>query len=70
MQHLNKKQLSNLSVQQLDEIKHELQHAIGALKRSVRLNNSDSDYARMRTIEKYLISVKAVLQHKINTKQK
>ncbi|AJD81921.1 rI.1 conserved hypothetical protein [Yersinia phage phiR1-RT] len=67
MKHLTKKQLNNLSIQQLDEIRLELGHSLGYLTREIQIHGFKADYTRKRTIEKYLILVKAVLQHKINT---
>lgn len=70
MQHLEKKKLRNLTVQQLDEIRREIGHSVSALKLIVSESNSKADYDRLRGLEKYLDKVKAVLQHKVNTGQK
>lgn len=70
MKHLSEKQLRNLTLEQLDEIRRELGTSIGALKNRYKEDNSSSDYMRMRKLEKYLEQVKAVLQHKLNTGQK
>lgn len=70
MKHLSYKQLRNLSVSQLDEIRLECGHSIAALRQTYKENDSEADYKRMRSHEKYLDAVKAVLQHKRNTGQK
>lgn len=70
MKHLSHKQLRNLSISQLDEIRLEAGHIISALRISYKENDSEADYKRMRSYEKYLDVVKAVLQHKRNTGQK
>lgn len=66
MIHLSNKQLNNLSIPQLNEIRLELGHSIGRLNYEIQLHGSKADYTRKRTIEKYLVLVKAVLQHKVN----
>ncbi|ARW57534.1 hypothetical protein [Serratia phage X20] len=70
MQHLSEKKLRNLTVVQLDEIRHETGHAIARLQEEIRLLGSKADYTRKRSLDKYLATVKAVLQHKKNTGQK
>ena len=70
MLQLNEKQLRNLTVSQLDEIRHEIGHIIAALRREVSINQSIADYMRLRKFEKYLNKVKAVHRHKVNTGQK
>lgn len=70
MKHLNDKQLRNLDVTQLDEIRNELGHAIANLAEEFRIHESRPDYLRKRQLEKYLDKVKAVLQHKRNTQQR
>lgn len=70
MQKLNERQLRNLTVAQLDEIRRELGHALTALNREIQLNQSKADYTRMRGLQKYLSTVKAVHRHKVNTGQK
>ncbi|QOI66589.1 hypothetical protein [Erwinia phage FBB1] len=70
MKELTDKQLKNLEVDQLDEIRRELGHCISALSYQMSQSNSESDYTRKRTYEKYLTRVKAVYQHKVNTGQK
>ncbi|ANA49453.1 hypothetical protein BI049_gp099 [Salmonella phage vB_SnwM_CGG4-1] len=70
MQHLNEKQLRNLTVEQLDELRREIGHGISHLQEEIRLYGSKADYTRKRKLEKYLSEVKAVLQHKRNTGQK
>ncbi|AHY25078.1 hypothetical protein AVV36_gp116 [Pectobacterium bacteriophage PM2] len=64
MQHLTEKQLSNLSVEQLNELRREVGISIGSLKARYYEDRSVGDYKRMRKLEKYLVTVKAVLQHK------
>lgn len=70
MESLSKKQLSNLKVEQLDEIRRELGHSISRLDEEFRQQGSKADYTRKRKIEQYLTEVKAVMQHKINIGQK
>lgn len=70
MQHLSEKQLRNLTVEQLDELRREIGHSISHLQEEIRQHSSKADYTRKRTLEKYLKEVKAVLQHKRNTGQK
>lgn len=70
MQHLNDKQLRNLTVSQLDEIRREVGHGIANLALEYHQHESRADYLRKRKLEKYLTKVKAVLQHKKNTGQK
>lgn len=70
MKHLSHKQLRNLSISQLDEIRLEAGHVISALSVSYKENDSEADYKRMRSHQRYLDVVKAVLQHKRNTGQK
>lgn len=70
MKHLTHKQLRNLTVSQLDEIRREANSSIASLRISYKQEGSSMDYQRMRNIEKYLEEVKAVLQHKRNTGQK
>lgn len=69
MQQLNDKQLNNLGIEQLDEIRRELGNAIGSLRNEFKLNESKADYTRMRSLEKYLITVKAVIQRKVNLRK-
>lgn len=64
MQHLTEKQLSNLSVEQLNELRREVGTSIGSLKARYHEDQAVSDYKRMRKLEKYLVMVKAVLQRK------
>lgn len=66
MQYLTKKQLSNLSIESLDEIRRELGTMIGASKRSFEENGFKADYTHKRLLEKYLVTVKAVLSSKRN----
>lgn len=70
MQHLSEKKLRNLTVVQLDEIRREIGHSISHLQEEIRQLGSKADYTRKRTLDKYLVLVKAVLQHKKNTGQK
>ncbi|AIX12085.1 hypothetical protein ACQ46_gp114 [Citrobacter phage Moon] len=70
MQHLDVKKLRNLTVEQLDEIKREIGHAVASLNEEIRQSGSRADYMRKRNLEKYLDNVKAVLQHKRNTGQR
>lgn len=70
MKHLSHKQLRNLTISQLDEIRLEVGHIISALRISYKETDSEADYKRMRPHERYLDAVKAVLQHKRNTGQK
>ncbi len=70
MKHLTEKQLRNLDVTQLDEIRNEIGHAIANLTEEFRINESRADYMRKRQLEKYLVTVKAVLQHKRNIQQR
>lgn len=70
MKHLNDKQLRNLGVSQLEEIKCEIGHAISSLNEEFRQRGSRPDYLRKRQLQKYLDKVKAVLQHKLNTGQR
>ncbi len=70
MESLSKKQLSNLKIEQLDEIRRELGHSISRLNEEFRQQGSKADYTRKRKIEQYLAEVKAVMQHKINIGQK
>lgn len=55
MLQLTEKQLRNLTVLQLDEIRREVGN-ISALRREVSLNQSPADYTRLRNFEKYLDS--------------
>ncbi len=70
MEKLSQKQLANLTVEQLDEIRRETGHSVAYLEEEFRRNQSKADYTRKRNLEQYLKEVKAVLQHKINTRQK
>lgn len=70
MEKLSSKQLANLKVEQLDEIRREIGHSISRLNEEFRKLGSKADYTRKRNLEQYLNEVKAVLQHKINTGQK
>lgn len=70
MLQLTEKQLRNLTVLQLDEIRREVGNVISALRREVSLNQSPADYTRLQNFEKYLDKVKAVHRHKVNTGQK
>ena len=70
MQHLSEKQLRNLTVEQLDELRREIGHGISHLQEEIRQHSSKADYTRKRKLEKYFKEVKAVLQHKRNTGQK
>lgn len=70
MEKLSKKKLANLKVEQLDEIRREVGHSIARLEQEFRQLGSEADYKRKRNLEQYLIDVKAVLQHKVNTGQK
>lgn len=70
MKQLSEKQLANLNVEQLDEIRRELGHSVSRLDAEFRELGSKADYTRKRNLEQYLINVKAVLQHKVNTGQK
>jgi hypothetical protein len=70
MQQLSEKQLRNLTVEQLDEIRRETGHSIAHLNEDIRQTGSKADYTRKRKLEKYLTDVKAVIQHKRNTGQK
>lgn len=70
MKQLSEKQLANLNVEQLDEIRRELGHSISRLDAEFRRLGSKADYTRKRNLEQYLTDVKAVLQHKVNTGQK
>ncbi|EHH5496248.1 hypothetical protein J7D59_002184 [Escherichia coli] len=69
MQQLNERQLRNLTVTQLDEIRRELGHSISHLNEDIRQTGSKADYTRKRKLEKYLEDVKAVQRRKINTGQ-
>lgn len=66
MQYLTEKQLSNLSVESLDEICREVGTSIGSAKYSFKQNDSRADYVHQRLLEKYLTTVKAVLTAKRN----
>ncbi|QQG32308.1 hypothetical protein CkP1_0114 [Citrobacter phage CkP1] len=70
MNQLSDKQLRNLTIDQLDEIRREIGHAVAYLQEEIRQHNSKADYTRKRKFEQYLATVKAVLQHKQNTKQR
>lgn len=70
MEKLSQKQLANLTVEQLDEIRRETGHSIAYLEEEFRQFQSKADYTRKRNLEQYLVDVKAVLQHKIKTGQK
>ena len=70
MKQLSEKQLANLNVEQLDEIRRELGHSISRLDAEFRELGSKADYTRKRNLEQYLTNVKTVLQHKVNTGQK
>lgn len=52
MLQLTEKQLRNLTVLQLDEIRREVGTIISALRREVSLNQSPADYTRLRNFEK------------------
>lgn len=66
MQYLSKKQLANLTIESLDEIKREIGTSIGAAKYAFKTGESKADYIHQRLLEKYLITVKAVLTAKRN----
>lgn len=66
MQYLTEKQLRNLSIESLDEIRREVGTAIGSAKNSFKENEAKADYVHQRLLEKYLIKVKAVLQQRKN----
>lgn len=70
MKHLSDKKLRNLKVEQLDEIRREVTHGVAYLAEEIRQLGGHADYERKRSLEKYLETVKAVLQHKKNTGQK
>ncbi|BBC78165.1 Hypothetical protein KNT65_gp117 [Escherichia phage EcS1] len=70
MQYLSEKKLRNLRTESLDEIRRELGTAIAASKQDFKDNGFEADYIHCRLLEKYLVTVKAVLQHKKNTGQK
>lgn len=66
MQYLTEKQLRNLTLESLDEIRRELGTMIGAAKNSFKENGFRADYVHQRLLEKYLTTVKAVLQQRKN----
>ncbi|UIS65630.1 hypothetical protein PP425_gp115 [Enterobacter phage vB_EclM_Q7622] len=66
MQYLSEKQLRNLSIESLDEIRRELGTMIGASKQDFKENGFKADYIHQRLLEKYLKQVKAVLNSKKN----
>ncbi|BAQ22762.1 hypothetical protein AU156_gp112 [Edwardsiella phage PEi20] len=66
MQYLTEKQLRNLSVESLDEIRREVGTSIGSAKHSFEQNGAKADYVHQRLLEKYLTKVKAVLTAKRN----
>ena len=70
MQHLNERNLRNLSIPQLEEIVCEIRHGITNLNIEFKENGAKSDYTRKRKLERYLAEVKAVVQHKKNTGQR
>lgn len=69
MQYLNEKQLRNLSIEQLDEIRREVGQSIGSADYNHRVSGTPLDYVHKRLLEKYLKTVKAVLQHKVNIRK-
>lgn len=64
MEFLVERQLSNLSIEQLDEIRRESGQAIASLRHTVAEQGSKGDYTRMRNFEKYHSLVKSVLKRK------
>ncbi|URY15827.1 hypothetical protein [Shigella phage ESH35] len=58
MLQLTEKQLRNLTVLQLDEIRREVGNIISALRREVSLNQSPADYTRLRNFENTLIKLR------------
>ncbi|WWS25396.1 hypothetical protein vBKpnAMK6_00458 [Klebsiella phage vB_Kpn_AM_K6] len=54
LQHLSEKQLRNLTVEQLDELRREIGHGISHLQEEIRQHSSKADYTRKRKLEKYL----------------
>lgn len=69
MQYLNEKQLRNLNIEQLDEIRREVGQSIGSADYNFKTNGTPFDYTHKRLLEKYLKMVKAVLQHKVNIRK-
>ena len=66
MQYLTERQLRNLSIESLDEIRREIGTSIGAAKYAFKQDESKADYTHQRLLEKYLKQVKAVLNSKKN----
>lgn len=66
MQYLSEKQLRNLSIESLDEIRREVGTSIGGAKHNFEQNGFKADYTHKRLLEKYLKTVKAVLTAKRN----
>lgn len=64
MQYLDEKALRNLTIESLDEIRRELGTMIGSAKYAYEQNGFKADYTHRRLLEKYLKTVKAVLQQK------
>lgn len=69
MELLIDKQLRNLKVAQLEEIRNELKHVLAQHKASLQATISHADYLQFKKLQKYLENVKSVLKHKIYTKQ-
>lgn len=66
MQYLTEKQLRNLSIEPLDEIRRETGNMIASAKQNFKENGFRADYIHQRLLEKYLTKVKAVLTAKRN----
>ncbi|WJZ27986.1 hypothetical protein NCTGTJJY_CDS0107 [Serratia phage 92A1] len=69
MKLLSEKQLRNLKVSQLEEIKAEMLHVLAQHKAALKETTSHSDYVHFKKLQRYHDQVKSVLKHKINTHQ-